>query len=378
MSNHSTTPPPSPAPGRSSHDGVARGALVLLALIAVVVALALGRDVFIPIALALVFATVLRPVVRRLERLHVPSTAAAALVVLLTLGLIAGIGTAVSSPVEEMAAQIPKSIGVARSKLDAITARLRTFAGAPVMPAVPKSQASSRTSAPAAPAPAPAPTAAESGGGGLASPLGRVFGLTTSLLSEIVEEVLLVFFLLAAGNAWIEKMKAMARSARGERLWPSIAGEVHDVVSRYLLVTIVINAGQSLIIGLALWAVGTPTPALWAALTFVAELVPYLGGIVMIGLLLAAGFATDQGLAHALVAPGIYLVVTTLQNNLVSPLAYGRGLRLNPTMILISVMFWWMIWGVAGAFLAVPILATLRVVASRLPALEPLAVLLAE
>jgi predicted PurR-regulated permease PerM len=375
---------PPPGPAQPIHDGVVRGALVVVAIIAVIVALSLGRDIFIPIALSLVFATVLRPVVRRLERMRIPSSAAAAIVVLVTLAIIGGVGTAVSRPVQGMAAQVPKSVGIARAKFDAITARVRALGGGTATAPGAAPTAGSGGTAPTAPAtaapaaPAPATGAGGAGGGGLASPVGRVFGITSSLLSEIVEEVLLVFFLLAAGDGWIEKMKAMARSPRGERLWPSIAGEVHNVVARYLVVTILINAGQSVVIGLALWAAGVPTPVLWAALTFVAELVPYLGGIVMIGLLLAAGFASGEGLGHALLAPGIYLVVTTLQNNLVSPMLYGRGLRLNPTMILISVMFWWMLWGVAGAFLAVPILASLRVIASRLPAMEPLAVLLEE
>jgi predicted PurR-regulated permease PerM len=371
-------------------DRVASTALVVIAIFAVVAALSLGRELFIPITLALVFATVLRPVVRWLERLRVPSTAAAALVVLVTLAIVGGIGAAVAKPVQGMAASVPKSVSVARAKLDAVTAKLRALGGtatpAAPAPAGATAPAGTTTATPAAasttapPSGGAPPTGSGSNSGGFSAsgPLGKVFGITSSLLGEIVEEVLLVFFLLAAGNAWIEKMKAMARSRRGERLWPSIAGEVHDVVARYLLVTIIINVSQAAVIGVALWAVGVPTPALWAALTFVAELVPYLGGIVMIGLLLAAGFATSQGVGHALIAPGIYLLVTTLQNNLVSPLAYGRGLRLNPTMILVSVMFWWMIWGVAGAFLAVPILASLRVIASRLPALEPLAIMLEE
>jgi predicted PurR-regulated permease PerM len=93
-------------------------------------------------------------------------------------------------------------------------------------------------------------------------------------------------------------------------------------------------------------------------------------------LLVIAGLAANQSFAHALWAPLIYLIVTTLQNNLVSPVAYGRGLRLNPTVILFAVMFWFMLWGVAGAFLAVPIIASLRVLARRLPALEPVGILL--
>jgi predicted PurR-regulated permease PerM len=208
--------------------------------------------------------------------------------------------------------------------------------------------------------------------------LGRIFRLTSSLVAEVVEEVLLVFFVLAAGDQWLRKLSGIARSAARAERWRSIAGEMHDVVARYLLVTLLINLGQAVIIGLAVWALGVPSPFLWGALTFIAEWIPYLGGMAMIGLLLLVGFSGSQGVLHALLPPATYLVVTTLQNNLVSPIAYGRGLRLNPTMILVGVMFWWMVWGVAGAFLAVPILASLRVLGARLPSLAPAAVLLEE
>jgi predicted PurR-regulated permease PerM len=174
----------------------------------------------------------------------------------------------------------------------------------------------------------------------------------------------------------MDKLARMARSPADARRWPDIAGEMRDVVARYLFVTLLINVGQATVIGLAVWALGMPTPLLWAVLTFVAEWVPYLGGLTMIALLLVAGLAGSQSLGHALLAPGIYLVVTTLQNNLVSPLAYGRGLRLNPTVILASVMLFYLLWGVAGAFLAVPIVAAIHVLASRVPALEPLSIAL--
>jgi predicted PurR-regulated permease PerM len=144
------------------------------------------------------------------------------------------------------------------------------------------------------------------------------------------------------------------------------------------VVNVLINGGQAVVIGLAVWMVGLPSPLLWGALTFVAEFIPYLGGLTMMALLFIAGVSTNEGLAHALVGPAIYLVVSTVQNNLVSPLAYGKGLRLNPTAILVGVMFFWIIWGIAGAFLAVPILASLRVLGSRVPGWEPMAVLLEE
>jgi predicted PurR-regulated permease PerM len=346
-------------------------AVVILATLAAVTALWIGRELFVPFSLALVVATVLRPLVRRLERLRMPAPAAAAAVVLVTLGLLIGLGFLLETPVRTMATDAPNSIAKARAKLDAMGSRLsRLTAGTTTTSVTSPQSAAPRVS-----------TAAASGSAASGPPsaaMRSVFTITASLLTEIVEEVLLVFFLLAAGNRWMTKLARMTRSPHRSTLWPEIAGEMHDVVSRYLVVTLFINIGQAIIIGLATWALGLSSPFLWGTLTFVAEFVPYLGGIVMIGLLLVTGLAGDQSFARALLAPGIYLVVTTLQNNLVSPVAYGRRLRLNPTMILLAVMFFWLIWGVAGAFLAVPILASLRVIGSRVPRLHPVAVLLEE
>jgi predicted PurR-regulated permease PerM len=362
----------------------ADAALVVLAILASVVAIWLAREVLVPLALALVAATLLRPAVGQLERRRVPSPAAAAIVVLSTLALLGGIGVALETPVRSMVADLPESVNTARAKLESVTARLRAITGGAARPS-PNQKAPSPTADAQHGAPAPlggiagqAPGSPAPGAGGAQSAMRSAFGATTALLTEIVEEVLLVFFLLAAGKRWMEKLGRITAAPNRERLWPSIAAEMHDVVARYLLVTLFINIGQAIVIGLALWALDVPTPLVWGALTFIAEFVPYLGGFVMIALLTATGLTTNQSVAHALLAPGAYLVVTTLQNNLVSPVAYGRGLRLNPTMILLGVMFWWMVWGVAGAFLAVPILASLRVLGSRIPTLRPMAVMLEE
>ena len=92
----------------------------------------------------------------------------------------------------------------------------------------------------------------------------------------------------------------------------------------------------------------------------------------MIGLLAIVAFTTFDGLGRTLAAPGSYLTITTLQNNLVSPLVYGKRLRLNPVAVFIGVLFWWSLWGVPGAFLAVPIIATAKVLGDHLPRLRPL------
>ena len=213
---------------------------------------------------------------------------------------------------------------------------------------------------------------------GVLSAVGQTFGVTAELLSELVEVLLLAAFLLAGGAAWGAKLaEAVPDDTTRHRTLAAVV-EMRAAVARYITVTALINLGQGVVVALALWGLGVPSPLLWGALTFLLEFVPYLGGLAMVVLLLIAGLASGGSVMHALLGPLSYLAVTTLQNNLVSPAAYGRGLRLNPAAILIAVMFWYTMWGVAGAFLAVPILAALRILTTKIPALAPVTPFLEE
>ena len=152
--------------------------------------------------------------------------------------------------------------------------------------------------------------------------------------------------------------------------------EIRHIVLRYLFVNVLINAAQGILVALIVWPLGYPSPIVWGIATFIAEFIPYFGGAAMIGLLFLTGLAHGHGLAQAIAAPTAYLVITTLQNNLVSPAAYGRSLQLNPTAILAGVMFWGVVWGISGLFLAVPLLAAMRIIAEHTDALAPAAVFL--
>jgi predicted PurR-regulated permease PerM len=138
-----------------------------------------------------------------------------------------------------------------------------------------------------------------------------------------------------------------------------------------MVATALINAGQGALVGIATWLLHLPNPVLWGILTFFLEFVPYLGGACMIILLTLVGLATQAGVGRALLPPAVYLTITTLQNNLVSPVAYGRSLRLNPVAVLVGVLFWYYLWGVPGAFLAVPILATIKILGNHVERLAP-------
>ncbi len=184
--------------------------------------------------------------------------------------------------------------------------------------------------------------------------------------------------MLAAGNMLFRKLVKLFPGPDELRTATDILNKTESIVARYLTVTALINVGQGIAVGLALWAIGMPDPLIWGFATFVLEFIPYLGGAINVGLLLISGFSVFSGWGEVLLAPAIYLIISTLQNNVISPYAYGNRLKLNPLAVMIFVLFWWFIWGVPGAFLAIPIAATLKVLGDQVPRMGTLGELLGE
>lgn len=343
--------------------------IVVLATIAVVAALYAGRAFFVPIALSVLFTGLVRPLVRRFESAGLSAPiGATAVLVLLVAALAAGILT-LADPVRTWVAEAPKTLVAAQQRVQQLRRPLHTLtSAAQKVESVASGQGGEGAAAP------PAPPAGAGAGAGTA----HMFGTTTSVLGGLVEVVLLTFLLLASGDAFLAKLVKVLPLAREKREAVRIANEAERVVARYMLATALINLGQGALVGLAMWLLHLPNPALWGVLTFFLEFVPYLGAAGMLILLALAGLATFEGVGQALLPAVVYLAITTLQNNLVSPLAYGRRLRLHPVAVLVGVLFWWSLWGVPGAFMAVPIIATVKILGDHIDGLSPLAEFLGE
>jgi predicted PurR-regulated permease PerM len=100
--------------------------------------------------------------------------------------------------------------------------------------------------------------------------------------------------------------------------------------------------------------------------------IPYLGALTMTVILAIAGFSTYPDTTHALLLPGVYFLIDFLQANVVSPLVMSRRLTLNPVAVFLSLAFWWWVWGIAGAFLAVPMLAVFKIACDHIERLAPI------
>jgi predicted PurR-regulated permease PerM len=395
-------------------------------------ALFVASEFFIPVALSLLLSALLWPVVAQLQRWRIPTVAGSAIAILATVAILVGAGAAVQQPVRNFANNIPKTIAAARPRIIALTASVSRMMGStparkggasPVAPAsqrptpkplvTPPSDSSrdstdaahdsvsvrtdsaarnaqvdfvargvtksdSTTSGSNAPKPKARTDKTSASGESFdlsaisreaPATLSKALGIASSLIGDFVEIMLLAMFVLAAGSAWKSKVsKSVSSSSRADTIADTV-GEMRRAVSRYVFMTMLINVGQGIVVALALNFLGYPSAALWGVLTFALEFIPYLGGMVMVALLFTAGLAAGRDFSAALYGPAAYLLVTTLQNNVLSPVAYGRSLKLNPVAILAGLMLWYMLWGVAGAFLAVPILAAFNVLASRVPSL---------
>lgn len=328
--------------------------LMILATVAAAAALYVGRPFFAPVVLALLFTALLRPIVKGFSRIRVPAPASATLIVLSVLGL-AGAGVfLLAQPVQDWVSHAPETFAAAQTKLEKLRRPVKK-----VTQAVEKVQ--QEVSGNAEPAPKQAPASSASPAPAF---LARVFGTTASFLSSALQVLIIVFLLLATGDLFHRKASAlMRRPARGTR--QAALEDAESVVRHYLVVTAIINAGQGVAVGLVMNRIGLPNPLFWGLMTFAFEFLPYLGGVFLMALLAISAFANFDSLGQVLLAPGAYLAISTIQNNAISPFAYGNRLKLNPVVILLATLLGWFLWGVTGAFVAIPLLAATKVIADH-------------
>ena len=140
----------------------------------------------------------------------------------------------------------------------------------------------------------------------------------------------------------------------------------------YLITALSMNVAEGIVVGVVLHLLGMPNAVLWGALVVFLEFIPYLGATVMTLILAIAALTTFDSVGRALVIPGAFLAINLVQAQLVSPLLFSMRLTLNPVALFVGLAFWWWIWGIPGAFIAVPLMATLKIVCDHIDALAPI------
>lgn len=347
-------PPPAPAPGTSARTV----AIVVLAVLGVMYTLYFARTFLIPIAFAILLDFLLSPAVRLLERLRIPHWLGAAIVVLGLIGVTVLAGYQLSGPVKTWVADLPRTLVKAQEEIQKLAAPLRGVT----------ETAKRVEEATATTPPGDQPTEVVVVGPTVAS---RVFGSTQRLLGALLEVLILLYFLLAGGDLFLEKVIRVIPNLTDKKKAVRIARETESAISVYLLANLGINLVEGVMVGLAMWALGMPNPVLWGALTVVFEFIPYLGAFIMIALLSVVALATFDNLGQILLVPAAFLLANLIQANIVTTLVLGKKLALNNVALFVGLAFWWWIWGIPGAFIGVPLMAVFKIYCDHIEALAP-------
>lgn len=374
--------PPQPASPPANSPILTAGGIVLA-----IGGLYLGRDIFIPFALAILLSFALTPLVNWLRRLKLPRIAAVIIAVTLAFILIGGIAFVVGRQLVQLANNLPsyqttitekiRSLqtsapggGVVERVTSTIQDLSKEISGEEKTPEPPRSPLGGSTT-PQEPVtvrlerPEPRPLEIiQTVVGPLLAPLATAGLVVIFVIFVLLErEDLRDRFIKLAGAGDLQKSTQALNDAAAR-------------VSRYLLMQLVVNLTYGVPIGIALYFIGVPNAVLWGLLAAVLRFVPYLGPFLAALFPIAIAFAVDPGWSMLLWVVGLFLVAELISNNVIEPWLYGSSTGLSSLAIIMAAIFWTTLWGPVGLFLSTPLTVCLVVIGRYVPRLEFLGVLL--
>lgn len=376
--------------GRPSSFELRDRASGIIAFAIVLTLLYLGRDVLIPLTLALMLSLLIAPLVRLLRRMRLGQTPAVLIAVLVLALSLTAIGAALGTQVLRMAASLPQYEDTIQRKLqnlDEMTVgRLNTLTSE-ASRLIDRRRAASSVSAPARADERPALSPAATGNPipvELHAPPADPFQIIGKVLASAwvpvqttgIVLVVLVFVLLEheslrdrfiriAGGTHI-RLTTLALNDAGERL------------SRFFVSQFAVNLGVGAAIGLGLAILGIPHSMLWGALAAILRFVPYVG--VWIAAVFATGLAVAvvPGWSLAVSTLGLFVLVEVIAGQVVEPQLYGHTTGLSPLSVVVAAIFWSALWGPVGLILSTPLTLCLLVLGRHIESLRFLDLLLGD
>jgi len=357
----------------------------ILLVVATMAALYLGREILVPVTLAILLSFVLVPAVRMLRRLRVPRAPAVLLVVVIVFGALFGIGSLIASEASQLASDLPRYTQVMRTKIKDL--RGATAGTGTLSRIVDMVQDLSATLQP--------PPAAEVRG----EPGSRTHPLTVELtparasvvdtLQTVVGPILhplattgliLIFtiFILLQREDLRNRAIRLAGGSGDLRRTTAAIDDATSRLSRFFLAQLALNIAFGLVIGLGLWVIGVPSPTLFGVLAAILRFVPYIGAAISALLPLILAAAVDPGWSMVIATAALFLVVEPICGHVIEPLLYGHSTGLSPVAVILAATIWTFLWGPIGLVLATPLTVCLVVLGRHVERLWYLDVLLGD
>lgn len=329
-------------------------ALTGLFLIALFHTLFVARSIFIPLVLAILLSLMLRPPIRILSNRGIPdSIGAGALMLLMTAVLSIGFYS-LSTPAATWLNEIPESVQTIEWKLRTIQKPIQKVKE--VSDAV-------ENAANVGDDVAPKVSVKEDG------LLSYLLGQTQGALMMLFLTAAFLFFLLASGDLFLRKLVKVIPKFHDKRQAVEIVHRIQNDIATYIFSITMVNIALGVAIAITMYLLGMPNAALWGVMAFFLNFIPYLGAIAGVAVVGVVGFVQDDSLTYPLMVMAAYYGLTVIEGTVLTPMLLGQRLRLNPVVVFLALILWGWLWGIPGALLAVPILATFKILCDRL---EPL------
>ncbi len=370
----------------AQEGSIVRAASAVIIVSFVLTLLYLGRVVLEPLAIAVLLAFVLTPPIRRLRSLFLGRVTSVIAVVGFALAILVALGFVMETQISHLAGEIPKyqqnirekisslnkalvssgTLQQASSTLDSLASEL---GGKGPTSSSPQGQAGKQ----------PAPIQVE-----VQKPQPATIQTIQDLLSPIIEPIsmagLLVLFLVFI-LFYREDLRDRILRLGGTRDLQTTTAAMNDAgrrLSRYFLIQASINGSFGLFIGAALWIIGVPNFILWGMLAGILRFVPYVGTPMAAVFPLALASAIDPGWSKVLETALLFFVAEVITGQAIEPVLQGQQTGLSPVAIVLTQLFWTLIWGVPGLLLAVPITVCIAVLGRHVEALSFLGVVLGD
>ena len=352
---------------------------VLTTFVMIVAILYFGRDVLVPVAVAMLLAFVLAPLVNLLGRLRLGRVASVLLGATLALAIILAVGGVIGTQISDLSENFPRYAATLEAKVS--TVRQFAFTHLAHLAAGLKGIDDQRfgqvqNHAPqlaASPAPPAAPASPEP-----STPI--------QLVNRYIAPVLVRF--ATAGIVFVVAVFALLQREdlrdRAIRLIGS--DDLHRTtlaiddaarrLSRYFLTQLGMNAGFGIIIGIGLLIIGVPSPALWGILAALLRFVPYFGMPIAAALPMALAAATEPGWSAVVWTASLFGVLEAFTGQAIEPSIYGLSTGLSPFAVIVAAIFWSWLWGPIGLILSTPVTLSLVVIGRHVHRLDYLDILL--
>ena len=306
---------------------------------------------FVPIALALLLALVLSGPVEALHRLRVPRGVSALLILLVTLALIGTTIELLWKPAQQWFASAPQTLQTIRQRITPVARFMQHLdelkGSADALGTSHGSGAHAAAVVPAASGPA------------------ELLDATRDALVGIVTFVIVTLFLLAGGPPMLARMTAafVDDLHAGHILY--VIEKVRAEVGRFYLTTAAINLGLGCATTGVMMAWSMPNPYLWGAMAALLNFIPYAGSGATLLVITVVATVSFTDLGRILGVAGSYVLLATIEGQIVQPLLVGRRLAVNPLVVFLALWFGGLFWGIAGILLATPALVAIKVVAEH-------------